>query len=85
MNKIIYISTIIIGLALVSCSKQDISPVNNEPVVAPTWDFEKGAIFSVSDDPSDSEGDLDVEGSEDGTPGGITDPNNDPDGKTKGK
>ena len=77
MNKLICISTVIIGLTLASCSKQDITPVNNDPAEIPAWEVQKSTIID-----SGIVDDLD---SEEGSPGDITDPNNDPDGKTKGK
>jgi hypothetical protein len=36
LKKVIYISTIILGLGFVSCQKQDISPVSQE-MEAPVW------------------------------------------------
>lgn len=78
MNKLICISTVIIGLTLASCSKQDITPINNDPVEVPSWEVQKSTIIDsgIADDLDDSE---------EGSTGDITDPNNDPDGKTKGK
>ena len=36
MKKVIYIGIAVVGLALASCSKQDIQPNSSDPVV-PVW------------------------------------------------
>ena len=36
MKKVVYIGILAVGLALVSCSKQDIQPSPSDPVV-PVW------------------------------------------------
>ncbi len=77
MNKLLYISVIIIGLVLVSCSKQEIVPNPTNTKEIPTWSNERS---SFSDDDDSNVGDLTIDdGSDDG---GITDPNNDPDGNS---
>ncbi len=75
MNRILYISLLIIALGFVSCTKQDFSPNSDVNQDVPTW--EKGITSS-------GEGVIEDGGSDDGTDnGGIVDPNNDPDGKSK--
>ncbi len=74
MKKVIYISILILTLGFVSCTKQDIQPINQVEQDVPTW--EKGLT------PTTITGDSDVvdDGSDDD---GIVDPNYDPDGKSK--
>ena len=81
MNKLLYISVIIIGLVLVSCSKQEIVPNPTNTKEIPTWSNERS---SFSDDDDSNVGDPTIDdGSDDGSDdGGITDPNNDPDGNS---
>jgi len=77
MNKLLYISVIIIGLVLVSCSKQEIVPNPTNTKEIPTWSNERS--FSDDDDDSNVGDPTSDDGSDDG---GITDPNNDPDGNS---
>lgn len=65
MKRIIYISFILVGLTVVSCSKQQISPTVDSVGDVPTWKSSK----SSSDDVT----------SPIGGGGSITDPNNDKD------
>jgi len=78
MNKLLYISVIIIGLVLVSCSKQEIVPNPTNTKEIPTWSNERSS-FSDDDDDSNVGDPTSDDGSDDG---GITDPNNDPDGNS---
>jgi len=62
MKKVIYIGVAVIGLALVSCSKQDVQPNSADPVV-PTWKANTGGNENVNDPNTGSSNE-----------GGITDP-----------
>ncbi|MFK7786338.1 MAG: hypothetical protein AB8B56_14560 [Crocinitomicaceae bacterium] len=63
MKKVIYIGVAVIGLALVSCNKQDVQPNSADPVV-PTWKANTGGGQNVND--------PNMGGSS--NEGGITDP-----------
>ena len=75
MKKITYISILALSLAFVSCTKQDIQPINQVDQDIPSW--EKGlsptTIFGDDDGINDDNSDN----------GGIVDPNYDPDGKSR--
>jgi hypothetical protein len=71
MKRIIYISFILVGLTVVSCSKEQIQPVVNYNEDAPIW---KSSNSSSNDT-----------GSTSGDTGSITDPNNDKDENSRKK
>lgn len=71
MKRVIHIAFVIVGLLVVSCSKENIRPVSTENEVVPEWR-------------SASAPDLD-NGSTPNGPGSITDPNNDDDGGKRKK
>lgn len=78
MKKILYISFLLISTLLVSCSKQDVSPIVNESIDTPTWDTsEKSSGSEGVDDGIDDGVPVDGDGNE------IVDPRFDPDGKGK--
>ena len=75
MKKVLYISLLFVSILLVSCSKQDISPISDDTRETPTWN---------SSEKSMGDG-LDT-GVDDGEPSDgneIVDPRFDPDGKGK--
>lgn len=78
MRKIFYLSVFVLSIITTSCTKEEI--VVTASGETPEWANE-GKSLSGSDD----EGTVDdtIDGTVDG--GGITDPNDDPDGKTKPK
>lgn len=83
MKKFAYILIALFGIAIASCQKQDIKPVSGEAVM-PTWSSNERGAGEAGDDSGvtfgdDDNGDVGIDN------GGITDPNNDPDGSKKGK
>ncbi|MBL1281424.1 MAG: hypothetical protein COA33_014190 [Fluviicola sp.] len=81
MNKLIYISAIILGLAFVSCTKQEIVPVSDNTQDVPVWEVQQTILH---DDGDTHNIDGSVSPADDGSRNGdITDPNNDPDGKAQ--
>lgn len=79
MKKVIYILAVVFGLGVVSCQKQIVEPCSERGHEVPEWDSSKSASSdgSISDDITTGDSTTDD--------GDITDPNNDPDGKGKGK
>lgn len=65
MKRIIYISFILVGFAVVSCSKEQIRPTVDSAVDVPAWKSYKSSSDDVTT-PTDGGG-------------SITDPNNDKD------
>lgn len=90
MKNFIYISLLLLGVFVSSCSKEEV--VNNANTeMAPTWNSAPtvksiSAPVSNNDQPV-GEGSIPTFGGSqpvgDSAPGEITDPNNDPDGKKK--
>ena len=66
MKKLLIISIAVLGLGIVSCQKQEIAP-NTDDLELPVWE-ENARIGDGGDN-----------GSDDGTIGEITDPNNEND------
>ena len=78
MRKIVYIALFLIGIAAVSCNKQEIVPVSTDLKSAPVWEtFEDTKPVNGR---SSIGGDDIIDDGTDDT--GITDPNDDPDGET---
>jgi hypothetical protein len=71
MKRIVYISFILAGMAVVSCSKEQIRPIADSTGEVPVWKSSK----SSTDDSNSTTG---------GT-GTITDPNNDRDENSRKK
>ncbi len=77
MRKIFHLSLLFLGLIAASCSKEEIAVNTTEKT--PVWtDNEKSVDWS-------NDGSVVVVGADSGNEDGITDPNDDPDGKTKPK
>ena len=81
MNRILYISIAIIGLVLVSCSKQEIAPNSTNTLEVPTWSDER-STESEGDDTHVDDPTIDDANDNGNDDGAITDPNNDPDGNS---
>ena len=82
MNKLIYISAIILGLAFVSCTKEEIVPVNSSSQEAPIWGTEK-SLLDFGENVDDLEGSIEPSSDDHSRDRDIADPNNDPDGKSQ--
>lgn len=79
MKKVIYILAVVFGLGVVSCQKQNVEPCSERSHEIPEWNSSKSITSDDSINDGISSGDSAVDD------GDITDPNNDPDGKGKGK
>jgi len=76
MKKFIYIGVLFLGLVLVSCNKEDFTIQDDDARDTPEWvnpGCGEKAVSSQNGDAADATEDE----------GGITDPNNDPDGRKK--
>lgn len=81
MKKVFYISAVILGLAFVSCQKQEPTPA--QELEMPEWqeapDTSENARSSNSNNNSDARVGANDNGLPTGSDGEITDPNSDPD------
>ena len=71
MKRIFYISFVLVGMTVVSCSKEQIHPTADSTVDVPVWKSSKSGAEDG--------------GSTSGGTGSITDPNNDKDENTRRK
>ena len=81
MKKIIYIGVLFLGLVLVSCNKDEFTIQDRDSEDAPAWvghDCGEKGITTTG-----AGGSPDTGVTDDAAEGGITDPNNDPDGRKK--
>jgi len=94
VKRNIYILGFALSILGVSCQKQDVVPVSNSVSETHEWTDSAKGINTTENDTTvevDSHGNpIPTEGSTgptvvEGEGGGITDPNNDPDGSKKGK
>lgn len=76
MKKFIYTGVLILAVALASCSKDAFKIQNDEERETPEWTNDCGTK-AISTQNGDS---VNPDGADEG---GITDPNNDPDGRKK--
>lgn len=96
MKKIVYIGILFLALVATSCSKEEVIVNANDNYNAPEWNNsnneKKSGSGVVDDGPVQGNGTFGDGGTVVGTMpppldnptiGGITDPNNDPDGKKK--
>jgi len=81
LKKVIYIAAFVLGVAFVSCQKQDVSP-NNQEMDAPAWQDGYGDNARGTSSPEGGGATTTTGGDGKGTvteDGEITDPNLDPD------
>ena len=79
MKKFIYIGILFLAVALASCSKDAFKIQNDDERKIPQWECGTKGISSQNGDTLNP----DILDDEDADQGGITDPNNDPDGRKK--